>query len=70
MKLENSSQIDWATARTSAAKIVSLCEESAFVAPEALDLHHEKIVRVCHQLDAITKALCITPRQPKPEASA
>lgn len=59
--LVDASQLNWLAADDAAKRIQRICLEAAFVAPENLLKARDLIVDVCEQLDAITKALLITP---------
>lgn len=58
-KLADARQLDWEAARTAAQRILRICDDAFFVAPEALDVFQGKIALVCEQMNAIVKALCI-----------
>jgi hypothetical protein len=59
--LEHGRQLDWRAVERAADLIKRACNDACYTAPEDVILARELVVRVCTQLDAITKALLITP---------
>lgn len=60
-KLTDPKQLDWAVAREAAERILTVCDNAGFTAPEDLEVHRRHIVRVCEQINVLVEALCIIP---------
>lgn len=58
-KLADARQLDWEATRAAAQRILRICDDAVFVAPEALDILQSKIALVCEQMNDIVAALCI-----------
>lgn len=53
--------LDWAAAKAAAERVIRICEDAGFTAPEALDILRGKVQLVCMEMDQIVAALHITP---------
>lgn len=60
-KLADARDLDWPAAKLAAQRIIRICEDAGFTAPEALDVLQGKIALVCVELNGIAAALLITP---------
>lgn len=58
-KLECGRQLDYVTASTLASNISKICDDAAFTAPEDLEAHQHKLIRICGAMDGIAKALLL-----------
>ena len=58
----NDMNLDWEAAGDAAKAIARLCADAVFIAPENAAGHHDKVVRVCAQLEHLVTALRISKR--------
>lgn len=60
-KLTSTAQLDWTAARAAAQRIVRICDDAGFTAPEAVDLHLAKVVEVTERMNDVARNLLIKP---------
>lgn len=66
-KLSDGIQLNWGAALRAAERIVKLCRDTGYTAPEDLQRHRDQIKEVCVQLNKLTAALLITPPPTAPK---
>lgn len=66
-KLTDTAQLDWTSARAAAQRIVRICDDAGYTAPEAVDLHCAKVVEVTDRMNDIARNLLIKPPGATPE---
>lgn len=66
MTLTDARDLDWAAVERAASLIQGACRDAAYCAPEDLIKARLLVGFVCAQLNAITKALLITPPGVRP----
>lgn len=59
--LTDARELEWSTAKTAAERIIRICQDAGFTAPEAIDLLRGKVQLVCMEIDQIVAALRIMP---------
>ena len=58
--LTDARDLDWQTAKEQAQRIIRVCDDAGFTAPEALDVFRGKIQQVAESMNAIARALLMT----------